>query len=309
MKRDTEDTPEPSRPQDNEIEEIGQVEAGFLDRLNDWLSRENSEGLNPVMYVYKMDATGARQLCGKYEGSEIPDEHIIGLTFGSGKYRAHVHIPAGKNQSRANRAWQFSIHQQYDELRRQAAFAPGTVPFFPSRFGPGNSSPAPVLQAPTGIADSLGLVKEIIALLAPLMIAGKGNGNADGLNMGAILMQNYQTLDTVLKKNLLDTHSMMRRRLEDLSMDGQDDTPDEEADGCPAWLKPFLPVIEKALPALLGSGPKAQAAATVVKTLPEFKRAMSNKSDFTRVIEYFDRTIGPEKVDRLLKNLKAERPK
>src|SRR4030065_2391880 len=90
-------------------EEIMEEEKTSLDiQVQNWIERAgNSES---TMYIYKVSKPGLRELCNKYTGDDIPDEHTIGLTFGSGKYVAVMYTKGKK----IGTSFSFCIGTAYD---------------------------------------------------------------------------------------------------------------------------------------------------------------------------------------------------
>jgi hypothetical protein len=243
------------------------------DKISFFIARTNVENLNPCMYVYKYKANSStqRSLCGKFDGDDIPDEHTIGLQYGSGRYLVILQVPAGEKQVRKQGSYTFEIGTVYDELRRTAA-ATGTLPplySLPIRGG---------LQQPsnTSQTDNMTMLRETMSFMAELF--GKMQGSVPhqpqhSPDMSALMLQQYKGMGEVLKDNLLKTDAFMQEALKvkmlaekgDRSKKGNEEYEENEPTEQPNLIQALLPELIKLLPALLSNPQTAamvQAAAS-----------------------------------------------
>lgn len=95
------------------------------------------------------------------------------------------------------------------------------------------------------------------------------------------------------------------RQVSNLPPVGEDGTPDDRT---PTILEQLLPLIENLVPKLLGHGPKAEATAGVVKTLPIFQEIAKNRQVLKALCVEVERKHGRESLDEILGKLGLKRP-
>jgi hypothetical protein len=295
-----------------EVAEGDQLGAQLDTAIIDWLERANAGEATPKLYLYKFDNPNdgkGKKLISRWENSEVPDEHGIGLMFGSGKYLMIATLPGLKKNN--VKAWTFAIHPYYDELRRnqQIAGNPPTVQGFPTIPTPLKVFTEPQPAQPNPTEMGLRMVREVIQMLSPLLAQPKSGNTVD--NAGALMMQNYQMMQEVLKGNLV-SNTKLYADMAKMARDGvppADDTDeDEDEPEAQSIIEKIMPMLQEWLPVLLGEGPKARAAVATVKALPQFQELKGNPGELSRVVAYLDKTEGKEKADKLLKRLKVNRP-
>lgn len=254
---------------DNEsvIESEENVPLTFDDKLTAFIDRTNFEQLVPVMYVYKFvgNSQTNRELCGKFEGNDIPDEHNIGLNYGSGCYMAAVNVPPGQKQARRQCSFTFKISTYYDDLRRQAIHS-GTLPSLYSLPVRGNVQQPPAAPA----VDSMQMFREGMMFVTDMLQKMQPPAPVNNPDMSALMLNQYKGMGEILKQNLLQTDAFMqsalKNRMENGSggeggneeYEGEDKEPETEN-----LLQKLLPEFIKMLPALLSS-PKTAAIVQAV---------------------------------------------
>ena len=302
----------------DELETMGVT--AFDEKLREFLAIHNTEELSPSVYLYKFDhpTTGeSKSLVCKYE-NEIPDAHTVGLSQGSGRYLILVNTPKTKTQKQIVRGYRFRIHPHYDTLRVNAASP--IPPFYPQSRGS-----APLYPIPPGgdrgegrgnASEGLAVVKEVIGILAPLMMANKaGSGDGSMMQMGKFMAEQYSAMGEVMKHNLIESGKMVadaqRARLNTMASDGEyeDDGGEGDGDGAGGIMQQILPFLQGVLPQLLGQGPVAAATAASIKALPQFAEVANNPNEVRRLVAYLDKVKGKEATDKILKRFKIARPK
>jgi hypothetical protein len=290
----------------------------FDDKLREFLAIHNTEELSPSVYLYKFDhpTTGeSKSLVCKYE-NEIPDAHTVGLSHGSGRYLILVNTPKTKTQKQIVRGYRFRIHPHYDSLRMNTAS--NGPPFYTQ---PRSSAHVYTLppgaergEARGGASEGLAMVKEVISILAPLMMSKKDDGGGM-LNMGKFMAEQYSSMGEVMKHNLIESSKMVadaqRARLNGPSVDGDFDDAGDDGDegGAGGIIQQILPFLQSVLPQLLGQGPVASATAASIKALPQFGQVVNNPAEVRQLVAYLDRVKGKEATDKVLKRFKISRPK
>jgi hypothetical protein len=303
-----------NREELTEVTEQADIEETLIpltldDKINSFIERANVENLTPCMYVYKyrLNSGSQRSLCGKFEGDSIPDEHNIGLQYGSGKYLAIIQVPAGENQARKQSTISFEISTTYDDMRRTAA-ATGQLPYLNS-LPVRNASMVPQ----NAQADNMAMLRETMSFMAELF--GKMQGAAPAppqptTDMASLMLQQYKGMGDILKANLISTDSFLQDTLKtkinaemkqiaenkkgDRSNNDDDDDDDDETP--PSLLQAVIPEILKLLPALLSNPQTAalvqaaaspaaiQAAGNAVSTLQQSHKKAVNTAILKKVL-------------------------
>ena len=296
-----------------------QIEQPYHDRLRVWLDQENLEKLQVTSTLYKFEnpVTGEEKAqCGSWVG-DVPDAHTVGLTYGSGRYSLLVTTPPGKNQARKIKGYRFKIHPYYDDLRRQAAqgslpggMAGASAQFLPYNARPGNGGQS---ESPTSaLSAGLGAVKELIAVIAPLMAArasGPSGGGPDARLMGEVMGDVYRNMGQVMADNVRNTQKLLTDLRRGDFGAGEEQEGQEVEDEGKSVLEQLKPLLAEFVPLLLGKGPAAKVTAATVRNLPQFRQAISDKGELRRIVEYLDKSLGADKSNALLGRLKVTRPK
>ena len=308
-------------PGPDDLAELSEAEAQEYsetldEKLKGWVAASRYENTQATCTLYKFDnpATGEdKSQCGQWV-DEIPDAHSVGMTYGPGRYLLLVTLPRTRTGDRpgprAIKGYRFRIHPYYEELRRRAMWGD------PSPFsGPGPRPHVPGAMAPppgpdASISAGLSMVREVLAIVSPLL---KRQDNGGGLDYPALMMRNYDLMNTVMRKNLLESQSLiadgLRAKMEGGAMDGGEGgtaTVEEAAE--PSILEQIIPLLDKFVPIILGRGPQAVVASQAVRALPQFQKVTKDKGEFQKIVAHLDKAIGKGKVDGLLKRLKLSRP-
>jgi hypothetical protein len=286
-------------------------EADIFDRLNEWIAETNADNseIKTILYKYDHPTTGNAKCQVCQWVNEIPEAHQVGLMFGSGRYLIWVNIKALKKY----KAYNFRIHQYYDELRRQQSAA-GQVP----GGGYGNSpiilNTPPAAQGNGGqsLDAAFSMIERLMSIMLPL-IASKQAQQVDPL---AMMTGVYSGVNKIMQRNMIETQQLMtemqRARLtgpenEDNDYDDMEGTtmPEEK----PVTLfEQIAPLIQQFLPVLIGTGPKAAAMANTVQSLPQFKQVLSRPDELKKIVAHLEKTQGKEKTAKLLKRLNVAAP-
>jgi hypothetical protein len=311
----------PAQPNipDNEEKELTAAEAAeyqdTLDaKLRTWVEATRYENTQSTCTLYRFDhpTTGEdKSQCNQWT-DEIPDAHTIGITYGPGRYLLLVTVPRsvinGKPGPRAIKGYRFRIHPYYDELRRRASQDAGyPVMGYGPRPGAGAG---PMPAGMDAMSQGLGMVREVLQIVSPLLRAKEGSGD-----MAAMMMRNYSMMNDVMRKNMIESQELMadsiRSRpagpVQDRMPDdgaGDDDDPPQ-----PTLIEQITPLLNTFVPLILGKGPAGTVAVEAVKAMPQFQQMTADSGELRKLVSHLDKTIGKEKVDGLLKRLKVTRPK
>jgi hypothetical protein len=281
------------------IEELDEkdiiVNLSYVDRINDFMQRNDLLESGPVYYLYKFDNASSgesKAFLSKFTDTDPPDEDFIGKTFGSGRYMIVVAIPISDKAPKGfMRAYRIKIHAYYDTLRKEVAVPP--------------VAPTIIHQSGSSLAETIELIKTLVTAIAPLM-APKN----DSSDFSTMLYRNYEITSKVLEKNMLENvknNSELQRKM--LSMGNGEDmgngTQVEEDE--PGLIEKLSPLLMEWLPSLIGNNTQAKAVQQMVKTAPQFKQIISNKKEFKALVSYLDQERGKEITDKILTNLKLKR--
>lgn len=289
---------------ENDLQElVGQElesELSFDVRLKEWLDVHNRERITPQVYLYKFDnpkSGNEKALISKFE-EDIPDAHSVGLQYGSGRYLVLVTTPATKTQKQIVRGYRFRVHEHYDKIRsndnvRQGSDTP--LPLY---------NTLPVVQTSNPMSEGLGMIKEVLGLVLPIIAASRSNQP----DMGSFMAKQYSQMGDIMKHNLIESGKLMadamRTKLSDNSLlVNEVDEPEENS----SIIEQVLPYIKEFIPALIGNGPASTATAKMVQTLPQFKQVVNNRNEVKRLISYLDESQGSEITDKVLKKFKISR--
>lgn len=281
----------------------------FDKELEMWLDEKNHEALPAkiILYKFKNAITGEdKEQCCQWV-NELPDQHSIGLKFGSGRYFMAISVPPGKKQRKLSTSRRFSLHPYYDTLRKEEqsrAFVQGPA---------AAQGAIPQPQRVVGVSDpSLALLERVFTMLTPILQAAM----RPPVSPGAEMVQSYQALSHVLRESALENQALltdMTRKQAGL-VGYADNEGDNEMEVVqqpkPSLIETILPSLMPIIEKLIGGGPQAAAAGAVVKAMPQFKQITSDPRGLSEIINALDkdRRFGPDKVNAMLKQLKIARP-
>ena len=286
--------------------------ASFSAKAREWIEKSNIENLTVTATLYKYrgnhPSQGKTQCC-KYE-NEFPDEHNVGLVYGSGKYSMIVTYPKGAKQAPGVRRFEFELHSHYDQLKREEEMRGG-----PLNYGNGRFSPYPV-QASQAPIDPFSGLERLLALVMPLMRPQVSGGANEMLGM-------YNAMAMVMRKNLTDQADFMKE-IQDRMLDEQDEDPTNPLQIAGAatmpviaatpevsWWEKLLPLAMPFLAKIAGADAGESAAAVAaVESIPQVKEILTDtrhKEDAKKMIATIEKSLGKEKADNILKKLKIDR--
>lgn len=280
--------------------------------LQAWMDEKNHENLpcKVTLYKYRNPLTGKdMEQCNQWE-NEIPDQHTIGVKFGSGRYYMIISVPPGKKQRKLTTSRKFTMGPYYDELQRaerQRVFLAGAG----GAGGAGGMAmprqlPIATMAAP--VDASLAILERMMAMFQPILQAAF----TPRPGPGAEIVQAYQGLNHILKEQALETQALLMdstRKTAGLSLEyeGEDGEPMEQQK--PGLIETLLPAIMQIAEKVLGGGPIGAATAAAVRAAPEFKQVLNNPAQIKAVISELDRVQGTDKTNIFLKKMKVQRPK
>lgn len=264
----------------------------FLNR-NKLLDREYKVSL----YKYAHPNQGLKKELQYQYFDECPTEHDIGLTFGSGRYIIilGVHDKVGKWRTASSK---FNIAVHYDKMKEEKD--KGALPHFPT----------PVFQGQGGGGNmnaGLGMVKEVIGMLLPLIAYNQKQANTDPFEM---MGDSYKSMSKVLTQSLLDNTQMINdavRKNLDLSETYEDG---EETTGLMGVVNTLSPILEKLVPYIIGGDQKAtKSGIDAIKNNPLYKVVIQDKKALKKLYKFIKEKHGAKVLGEVVSKLNIKEPK
>jgi len=279
-------------------------EPTFTQRIYDFLEKQKIDESTPTFYLYKYDDPKSGELKAfiqKYKDVEPPDEHDIGMSFGSGRYIMVMSIPRIGNRKTQMRAYRFRVHTRYDEMQQPEAGLQqppaGNYPHY---------LPAPQQQN-NSFNDAMMLMERVFSMLAPVLNRPRDENVTD------ILSQSYGAINDVMKRSMVDQFRTISDLSKQLIAGGKEnmqipfnDT-ETEPEEQTSIIEKFLPLIMDWLPKLIGGGPQAAIVKTAVQASPQFQQVIQDKQELHKIITYLDQARGPDETDKILAALNIKR--
>jgi len=142
----------------------------------------------------------------------------------------------------------------------------------------------------------------------------------------SVLEKAYESAGKIMER-ALDSNMAMGKKVNALladnlnpapASDDDDDDLDPESenqvsqvngplDSMPAWMKPFLPVVEQWIGTLLGGGVAGQAVKTLIVSSDQYKAIFQDKEKFSVAVEAMQEHFGPEKANRAIEILMGKK--
>lgn len=269
----------------------------------------------PYCYLYKYDdpKTGNEmQQVGKFAGEEIPDPHNIGIRFGAGRYGIKLYTAKGKAESSKQDWGTFKIHPIYDEYKAKADVETHNAEI--KRF----TGQQPTGNIPSsGIAEPFLMVKEILAMILPIITAATRTAGTPGgarQETPAEMLNSYAMMQKLLKTNLFDTAETLKQYSQRyIAAPAQDDNYEDETDDQqPKEKNVVLKIIEMIEPffgLIASKSPAATLAAQGLRAAPQVMEILQDSGLCRIIVQHFDRTKGRAAADLALKNIGIDREK
>ena len=292
----------------DDLEEFDETEMpitpSYIQRMNEFLEREKIDEDEPKFYLYKYDNYDSgkqKSTVARYsEGQQPPDEHDIGMKFGSGRYGICLVVsPCNKFPKGKMRMYRFRINPIYDDYRKQLQ---------PVQIQQPAAVPPPVYQQPAAIphnnissmSDTLSMIEKIVAMITPFFINRQQPKN-DGVN--ETIRDTYSVVSEVMKSQLVENFKMIQemqlnqfKRNEELN-----EIKHEEKE--PGVIEKYAPLLAEFIPQILGNGPKSSLLTGLVKNAPEMKKLLNDESQLNAVIAHLVETQGMEATAQVLDKL------
>jgi hypothetical protein len=288
-------------------EEMGAYDdlISFRDRASDWYLTD-TEKRYPKLYLYKFESeiSDKKFCCERFDCEPFPDEHDVGLKYGSGKYLACYVLPKTKNSIAKTNAWRFRTGLHYDEMiREQGKFKNNYTP---------NIQLQPVVQQPqiSNLKPFLDLIQTFLPIIQPFINSNSNNSNSvleTQKLLSQLQIENYKNTNSLIQDITKENMKVVNELIVSKAADNTNfdiDSGNETVD----LLAQYLPVIQQFIPMLLG--PAGGLVGKTVKAMPEVQKITKDIIQLKRLVEFLDNqpNIGIEQVNKVLQTLKIKRP-
>ena len=298
-------TPENDTPEEETADE-------YEDILQEWLDfgREMDAEPKATLYRYVDPNHGSAKIQVNYFiGESIPDRHNIGLRYGSGKYQLDLRYTKKEAaQKKRRKPIIFRLATSYDEMKRKKDQEAAELE------GKGLTTAAPSPAPGQSAAETLGLVRDFLAIILPQVRSAQAQPAATipAQNTPADLMNSYAMMQKILKANLFDTaqtYQEFNRRFSTGIQNAEtiEDDDQEPGEREPGLMEKIIAMIEPFFSLIAQKSTAAQVAAQTLRAAPQFTAILEDKNLCRMIIQHFDRTKGKEAADRALKNIGINR--
>ncbi len=282
---DEEEMPAGDSPEPDEEEELP-----WEEELDQWQAGERVEEAELQVVLYRLRQGKGKERVWKWTG-EIPDEHEIGLTFGSGTYMVYAVLsaPGGFRKVKHRR---FTLAASYDAERARAHREQGL------------NAPAPAGAFPAGDAFTM-MLAMMERVIVPLVNAQRGPAPAAGdLTPWA---QAHEMVGRVVEASAQSQLKLSREVSTMIANNGAGAGGEPEADE--GDFKDYLKeMIREYGPTLLDAvGLKLKAAAGIVKRDEVYTQLSADPNLFGRVVKLLakDPEVDPALAEKVLTKLKG----
>jgi len=266
------------------------------DNLRGFLQRENLLDNEYTVTLYKFDneIAGSRKRSMLFQwGDDFPGEHEIGLRYGGGRYLVILNITDKEGKHRIA-SCKFRLASHYDDFKKEREKG-GINPLMLGQFPPVGKE---------NLQGSLLIIKEVIEILKPLI-----NKPSDGGTPIEYMAETYKAINKTLVQSMLDNTQLIndiQRKSLDLGEVYEDE---EETTGIMGVINTLSPILEKAIPVILGSNKSASMdTVKLVKNLPIYKELIKNKKQLNVFTKFVEEKHGKKIADNLLRKFNVRTP-
>lgn len=271
----------------------------YRNQINQFLSLAKHQSSKGLFYLYRVIKGGKRALIHKTKDfTDLPDEHEIGLKYGSGDFEILMTAPnPDKRMKNIVVSHMITIDTSYDELRRQS------IPNV-QQYDSGKS-----------LNEALTLIQGIMATLIPLIRPPESGGDIKKLfddmysfqgNMMKRSVENsLQMINDYQRKMAMLKYTPEKPPMRQID-DDEDDTPPDNFGNI---ITQIMPLIKEYLPKIISSSPDAKIYQGIVKQTELFKEISKNKKMVDALVNHLDKTQGEEVTTKLLNSLGIKRLK
>lgn len=268
-------------------------EPGYRSRLNQFLTLAQHNASRATFYLYRIVRGKKAQLSKYFSENDIPDEHEVGLKWGSGDYDLVMTAPPLRTNGKSIiSSYLFTLDSYYDELRMEMQNR--NPAYRMQQFQPQDSN--------RSMVEAITLLQTLISTLAPLF-----RPTETAPDIQKLFSSNYDVLSKVMRQSMENSVDLMtdyQRKVLMLKEKRDDDGVDEEG-----IIEKLIPYIKDWLPMLIGGGAPARQVGEIARKTAMFKEISKNKKIVNKLIEYLDKEKGETATDSVLSSLGLKRQK
>lgn len=276
----------------------------YMLKMNEFMSKSSIDEFEPTFYLYQYDnyhSGKQKSLIDKFYQTAPPDEHDIGIEYGSGRFILILVMPISvKHPDGLMRAYRFRVNQIYDKrsVRKGSGSEQPVPPSMPQQFSP----PVPVQNNQAPMLEAFTMIEKIISVIAPLLNRPQQQQNPDGVQ--DVIKDTYAVVSEVMKNSMVENFKMiqdMQRNQIEFMDDKEDKRRTDPPE--PSFLEKIAPLLQEWLPKLLKDDAQSKVVQGLIKNVPQVKEILSDQSQLTAVVNYLVETEGVESTAKVLQNL------
>ncbi|NOR84601.1 hypothetical protein GQ473_00640 [archaeon] len=293
------DQPQQTLPEQFENESDLTENQEVINRLPDtchytfenFLERNSIVQEQAVVYIYKHAPGGGRsgmELCTQVTG-EMPDEHNIGLQFGSGKYRVVIQANDADGRSYST-SKTFQLHKRYDILMNQGNSNPAMAAM-QSLVPIVSSSPNNNNNGMGNMREMLVMMQSFMQILQPLIGGGR---QQEPEYVGKMFAENFKMMNESMRTVYSDTSQFLNEKLRDNNGLGEVVESESEVTGVMGMIGTIIPLVEKFLPAILDNKPGGKLTVETIKALPQFQKMSKDRDMINKLVGHIYKKHGED---------------
>lgn len=277
-----------------EVNNNENIPLSYNEHFLGWLETTKFQDDEYTSYLYKMSGRHSnrnRELCGKYI-DEIPEADFVGKEFGAGRYKVMVQFP---NKPGVIKTYTFTLHGNYDHHTER------------------HNNQNKIESGQNQSTDMMGIFTQVFAMVNTMMgnvltqaNNNNGNNNTSNASFEKVMSSMVTTMGGAMKQITQDQLSMVNDiSRQKLKLPAESTDNEEEA----GFLAQIIPVIKQFLPAVLEStGVQKISSLKLLKSLPQYKKLVSNSRLLAKLLTSLRESEGEEKVVKMLETLSIKDP-
>jgi len=255
------------------------------------------QGYTCTIYKYDDPIHGKKKSVMWQGEDEFKTENEIGLEFGSGRFLVMINAVTPNGQPKiATKVT--NIHAIYDQRKYE---------YDQKQRGISGVDRQVIVSGGNGGGDlnaTLGMLEKIITLMLPLIV-GQRQAQPDFTD---IMSETYKSVNKTMRQMLLDNSQLFNDLQRENFEMGEVVEDESEVSGLQTVINTLAPILENALPLLMGGGQKSVATVKTVKALPLFKQLTKTQKGLKTMVSFIDQKHGKEVTEKLLSKFKIKRP-
>lgn len=279
----------------------------YIERLNEFMELKKVNSDEPTYYLYKFDnptAGRSHTTIDRFYGVTPPDEHDIGLKYGSGRYMMCIMVPKSKKHEKGlMRAYKFKLSPHYDKRMREEQRDPDLMESKKSNSVEQLVQPQ-IVQQPINQGISvealLDMAVKILPLITPLLVRDRPKVD----NSSAAMKEMYSMVAQMMKESTMETFKLVQdMQRNQIEMVNDKSNSIETSSNDTSIIEKFAPLLAEWVPKILGGGVQGNMLASLVKSAPDVKNLIQDQQQLNAVIAHLVETQGVESTSKLLDKL------